>query len=195
MTFELPIFPLNTVLFPGGLLPLKIFEQRYLEMASACLKASKPFGVCLIAEGAEVGAPALPHAVGTVAHIGEWDMQQLGVLNVTVTGGSRFRIVERSADAHGLVRAVVEGIPDEPPLPLPPSLQGLVPLMKEIVSELGTARVAEPHRFDDAVWLGYRYCEVLPIPLQARQRLLELDDSVSRLEIIRQFLKQRGLVQ
>lgn len=191
--FELPIFPLGTVLFPGGVLPLKIFEQRYMSMASECMRTQTPFGVCLIADGKEVGAPATPHNVGVVAHITDWDMQQLGVLHITTRGGSRFRIVDSTVDAQGLRRAMVAPIADEVSQPVPKAQHSILPLLHEVVAEMGPTRVPEPHQYDDAVWVGYRYCEFLPIPLAARQKLLELDDTVSRLEIIQQYLAQRGL--
>ena len=193
--YEIPIFPLNTVLFPGGVLPLKIFEQRYMTMASECMREEKPFGVCLIAQGREVGQPAEPHAVGVEARIVDWDMQQLGVLHVTTRGGSRFRIVDSVVDHEGLRRARVEPIADESPQPVPEAQQTLLMLLREIVAEVGAERIPEPHDYANAVWAGYRYCEVLPIPLAARQKLLELDDTISRLEIIQQFLQQRGLAQ
>lgn len=193
--FELPIFPLNTVLFPGGVLPLKIFEQRYMTMASECMREKKPFGVCLIAEGAEVGKAARPHPVGVTADITWWDMQQLGLLNINVLGAARFRIIQHAVDAEGLVRAVVAPIPAEPALAVPPQQQALIPLLHEIVAEAGPERIPEPHNYGDAAWVGYRYCEMLPIPLAARQKLLELEDTLSRLEIIQQFLQQRGLIQ
>jgi Lon protease-like protein len=193
--YELPIFPLNTVLFPGGVLPLKIFEQRYMGMASECMREGRPFGVCLIEKGQEVGAPAQPHAVGVEARIVEWDMQQLGVLQVTTRGGSRFRIVDSAVDHEGLRRARVAPIADERPCAVPAAQQTLLALLREIVAEVGNDRIPEPHDYENAVWAGYRYCEVLPIPLAARQKLLELDDTVSRLEIIQQFLQQRGLAQ
>lgn len=192
-TFELPIFPLQAVLFPGGVLPLKIFEQRYMDMAKECLKSDRPFGVCLIAEGAEVGAPATPQAVGSSARITEWDMPQLGVLQVVARGGQRFRIHDRSADRHGLIRAQVEWIAADAPLAVPAALQGLVPLLQAVVSEVGKQRMPEPHDFGDAAWVGYRYCEILPIPLLARQKLLELADPLSRLRIIFEFLRSHGL--
>lgn len=193
--YEIPIFALNTVLFPGGVLPLKIFEQRYMSMAAECLREDKPFGVCLIAQGREVGQPAQPHAVGALARIVDWDMQQLGVLHVTTRGASRFRIVDSALDREGLRRARVEAIADEPPQPVPEAQQSLLTLLREIVAEVGAERIPEPHDYANAVWTGYRYCEVLPIPLAARQKLLELDDTISRLEIIQQFLQQRGLAE
>lgn len=193
--YEVPIFPLNTVLFPGGVLPLKIFEQRYMAMTAECMREEKPFGVCLIAQGREAGQPALPHPVGVEARIVDWDMQQLGVLHLTTRGGRRFRIIDSAVDREGLRRARVEPIADEPPQPVPETLQNLLNLLREIVAEVGVERIPEPHDYADAVWTGYRYCEVLPIPLAARQKLLELDDTISRLEIIQQFLRQRGLAE
>jgi Lon protease-like protein len=159
------------------------------------MREGKPFGVCLIAQGREVGQPAEPHAVGVEAHIVDWDMQQLGVLHLTTRGGSRFRIVESTVDHEGLRRAHVEPISDESAQPVPEAQQSLLTLLREIVAEVGAERIPEPHHYANAVWAGYRYCEVLPIPLAARQKLLELEDAISRLEIIQQFLQQRGLVQ
>jgi len=194
MSAELPIFPLNTVLFPGGALPLRIFEQRYMTMASVCLRQGNPFGVCLIEKGAEVGAPAQPHAVGSSARIVQWDMPQLGILQVTVHGGQRFRIAQAQADRHGLLRARVEWLDPEPSRPVPDTLAELLPLLRSVVEDLGEERVPTPHAFDDATWVGYRYAEILPIPLIARQKLLELDQPVSRLEIISRFLHGRGVL-
>ena len=106
----MPLFPLNTVLFPGERLPLRIFERRYMDMASACLRDQAPFGVCLIREGKEVGEPATPHEVGTLARIVHWDMEQLGVLQIVAEGGQRFRILERRVE-NGLLRASTELLP------------------------------------------------------------------------------------
>lgn len=192
---ELPIFPLNTVLFPGGVLPLRVFEPRYMDMVKECMRAQTPFGVCLIERGREVGEPAVPHAVGSSARITHWDMQQLGVLQVTALGGQRFAIRERWVEPTGLARARVRWLDPEASHPVPEPLNALVPLLQAIVADAGPERMPEPHRFDDATWVGYRFSEVLPIPLLARQKLLELDDGISRLEIIRAYLAQRGLVE
>jgi uncharacterized protein len=198
-TLDLPLFPLNAVLFPGGTLPLKIFEQRYLDMAAACMKDEAPFGICLISEGAEVArpgeAPPVPHAVGTLARIVEWEMQQLGVLQVVVQGDERFRILSSHAEPSGLMRAHVSFVEAEPMRKIPSACASLVPLLRAIVDDLGERAPPKPHRFYDAAWVGYRWCEVLPIPLLARQKLLELDDSVSRLEIVLRYLTQKGLLK
>lgn len=190
----IPLFPLQTVLFPGGALPLKIFEQRYMDMAKACLKVEAPFGVCLIARGHEVGAAAEPHAVGTLARIVGWDMEQLGVLQVVVHGGERFRVLRHWAEPSGLVQGEIELLPEPPPQPVSPDSAGLVNLLRAIVADLGDAGPPPPHRFDDAAWVGRRYCEVLPISNAARQRLLELDDVPALLGIVRQYLAQKKLM-
>ncbi len=191
---EIPLFPLDTVLFPGGVLPLKIFEQRYLDMAATCMKDKQPFGICLIASGKEVGSAAEPHAVGTLAEIANWEMEQLGILMITAHGGKRFRILEKHAAPDHLLRATVEVIDDDGPLPMPPERQRLLPLLRRVASDIGPARFPEPHRFDDAEWVGYRITEILPVQNLAKQKLLELEDPISRLEILEKFLDQRKLL-
>jgi Lon protease-like protein len=196
----IPLFPLQSVLFPGGRLPLRIFEQRYMDMAKVCLKESSSFGVCLIAHGEEVARagrkPAEPHAVGTLAHIVDWDMPQLGVLNVVAAGSERFRILRHWVEDSGLLQGEVELLATPAPIPIPGAYARLVPLLRAIVAELeGAANApATPHRFFDAGWLGMRYAEVLPIPVAAKQRLLEVDDGIDRLEIIFRFLESKGLL-
>lgn len=192
-TRAIPLFPLKTVLFPGGILPLKVFEQRYLDMAAACMKDNQPFGVCLIAQGEETGAAADTQPVGTLARISHWDMEQLGILQITAHGGQRFRILETQQNKDKLLEAEVELIADQSAT-LPPQHQRLLPLLRKIISDLGPERMPEPHRFDDAEWVGYRITEILPIQNLAKQKLLELDDPLSRLEILEKFLVQRKLL-
>ena len=191
---EIPLFPLSTVLFPGGVLALKVFEPRYLDMAAACLKEQSPFGVCLIASGQEVGETAVPHAIGTLAQIAQADMPQLGILLLTVRGGRRFRIVSPATRPDGLLRAQVELLAETPPQTVPAAQQGLLPLLRKIAIDLGPEKMPEPHRFDDAAWVGYRLSEVVPVQALAKQKLLELDDPLSRLEILFTYLAQRKLV-
>jgi uncharacterized protein len=191
---EIPLFPLDTVLFPGGVLSLKIFEQRYLDMTAACMKEGLPFGICLIATGKEVGGVAEPHPVGTLAEISNWEMEQLGILMVTTRGGKRFRILEKTTGSDNLLRATVEIIADNGPLPMPPERQRLLQLLRRVASDIGPARFPEPHRYDDAEWVGYRITEILPVQNLAKQKLLELEDPISRLEILEKFLDQRKLL-
>ncbi|MDR0777148.1 MAG: LON peptidase substrate-binding domain-containing protein [Azonexus sp.] len=192
-TMHLPLLPLNAVLFPGGLLALKIFEQRYLDMAADCLKEAKPFGICLIASGSETGS-ATPHPVGTLATIASWEMEQLGILLISANGGRRFRIIESQVGPANLLEATVELLTEPKPVTPPPERRRLLPLLRRIVGDLGPKRIPEPHRFDDAAWVGYRITEVLPIQNLAKQKLLELDDPLARLQILETYLDQRKLL-
>lgn len=192
-SLRIPIFPLNAVLFPGGLLPLRVFEARYMDMTRDCMKREVPFGVCLIHEGSEVGTPAIPEAIGSLAQILEWDMQQLGVLSLNTRGGQRFRILERQIGDQGLITAEVELVAPEKSIPVPAKFAPCARLLEMVVLEKGQAVFAEPHAFQDATWVGYRLSEILPVPLAAKQKLLELTDSLSRLSVLQRFLESRGL--
>jgi Lon protease-like protein len=163
-------------------------------MAAACMRTSSPFGVCLISAGAEVGAAAAPYAVGTLARISDWDMEQLGLLQVAALGGQRFRLLSSSSAADKLLQGEVELIEDDGPLPLPPEFSRLLPLLRRIVDEAGPTRIGEPHRLDDAEWVGYRLSEALPLPNQVKQKLLELADPLARLAILEKSLDQRQLL-
>jgi Lon protease-like protein len=191
---DLPLFPLNAVLFPGGVLPLRVFEARYMDMTRECLKRDHPFGVCLIREGKEVGTPAQPEGVGCLAHITSWDMQQLGLLQLRTRGGQRFRVLESIVAAQGLLRARVELLPNEEDAEVPVQFTALPDLLRLVVADRSEAVFAEPHEYGSASWVGYRLSEILPVPLAAKQKLLELDGALTRLEILYRFLEQRGLV-
>jgi len=184
---DLPLFPLGTVLFPGGLLPLRLFEQRYLEMGKACLRDASPFGVCLIREGHEVGAPALPESIGCLARIVQWDMQQFGVLQIIAQGAARFRIVDRRLQADGLARATVELLPEEVDATVPERLATCRQLLQRVVAEHGERMFAPPLRFDSSAWVGARLAEVLPLPGPLKQQLLELD-GLPRLEALERLI-------
>ena len=192
-SLQVPIFPLNAVLFPGGLLPLRVFEARYMDMTRDCMKRDAPFGVCLIREGSEVGSPAVPEGIGCLAKILEWDMQQQGILNIKTRGGQRFRILESRAGPQGLISADVELIPAEAKAAVPEEFAPCARLLEMVVADQGKPIFAEPHSFDDASWVGYRLAEILPVPLVAKQKLLELSDSLGRLSILQRFLESRGL--
>lgn len=192
-TLRIPLFPLNTVLFPGSVLPLKIFEQRYLDMAAACLKEKSSFGICLIEAGGEVGEAAVPHTVGTLASIANWEMEQLGILMIDAIGGRRFRVIDHEVGSEKLLIATVELLA-EAEVPLPQNRERLLPLLQRVIGDLGPQRMPEPHRYDDAGWVGYRLTEVLPVQNLAKQKLLELEDPLVRLEILEKFLDQRKLL-
>jgi len=180
---EIPIFPLNTVLFPGGRLPLRIFETRYLDMVSRCLKENQGFGVCLIKEGAETG-PAKVHPVGTSAEIGDWSRGEDGLLHILARGGRRFRLGEMRAQTDGLNLGTVEWLPEEPPSPVPEAQRHLAEILKQILTQLELKLGESEAEYASAPWVAYRLAELLPISLPQRQYLLEVSDSAKRLDIL-----------
>jgi Lon protease-like protein len=186
------IFPLGSVLFPGGALPLKIFEQRYLEMTKVCIRDGKPFGVCLIREGSEVGAPAVPETTGCLATIERWDMHELGLFELLARGGDRFRLLETEVAANGLMSGTIERLPAGTPAPVDPACREMLEL---IIERIGKAHFPEPIALDDAAWVGYRLAEVLPLDASVKQGLLEMDDAGERLARLRGILVEEGLVK
>jgi len=190
---ELPLFPLNTVLFPGGLLPLRVFEQRYLEMAKSCLRDGTPFGVCLIREGAEVGTPAMHENIGCLAHITQWDMEQLGLLQLVAHGGRRFRVLATRIRADGLILGSIERLAEETDAPIAEKFGACRQLLERIVDEHGERLFAKPFLLDSSAWVGARLAEMLPLPAATRQKLLEIDDGRRRLEILQRLLVESAL--
>jgi len=186
------IFPLGTVLFPGGSLPLKIFEQRYLEMTKACLRDERPFGVCLIREGREVGDPAVPETVGCLATIERWDMPQLGVFHLVARGGARFRLIETRVARNGLMTGSLERIAEDPPAgSVDPACREV---LKLIIERVGKTNFPEPIALDDPQWVSYRLAEILPFDAHVKQELLELEGAGERLARLRELLVKEGLV-
>ncbi len=189
----LPIFPLVTVLFPRSLLPLRIFEVRYMDMAKACLKESSSFGICLIREGQEVGTPSVPEAVGCEARIAECDMQELGILKVKVEGGARFRIVSSEVTKQGLIMGEVEDLMAEPVVTEMDGLEQCATFLRKVMPGIGEDRFSTPFAFDDATWVGFRLAEILPLRTDVKQKLLELTDATLRIALLHKFLRQQGL--
>jgi Lon protease-like protein len=194
-TDALPIFPLGNVLFPQGRMELRIFEARYMDLIARCMQMQKNFGICLIEEGHEVGAPAIPHKVGVEARIVDWDMDQPGLLGITVRGARRFRIEQHEANEQGQIIAAITWLAEPAAEPVSADHQELLPLLKVVVADAGVKAIPPPHNFNDANWVGYRYAEFLPIQPLARQRLLELNDADLRLAIIQEFLTERGVIK
>jgi Lon protease-like protein len=192
MSEEHYIFPLGTVLFPGGALPLKIFEQRYIEMTKACLRDERPFGVCLIREGREVGDPAVPETIGCLATIERWDMPQLGLFHLVARGGERFRLVDTSVAKNGLMSGSIERIaPDETRVRVDPACREV---LKLIIDRVGESNFPAPISLDDPVWVSYRLAEILPFDARVKQELLEIDETGERLTRLRELLVKEGLV-
>ncbi len=187
----LPLFPLNTLVFPGGRLPLRVFEQRYLDMVKQAIADNTPFGICAIREGAEVGAPAVPYTIGTRVLITDWDMPQTGILHIDTQAQERFVIRSIHAEPNGLLIGTVESVSVEAASAIPDDLLLAAEILRQIVNEYGDAHFPAPHDFDDAVWVGYRLSEVLPLKLSTKQNLLEMNDSVERLRILSEILKKQ----
>jgi uncharacterized protein len=196
----LPLFPLKTVLFPGGLLPLKVFEQRYIEMAKACLKEDKPFGVCLLKDGEEVNRPGLVPGntdfaeIGTLARITDCDVPQPGILHVKTEGGTRFKVQSHNVTDLGLVVGQVTPLAPEPALPLAEAFQPLAALLELLIERVGRDNFATAPATSDASWVGYRLAEMLPLPLPIKQSMLEINDCQVRLKVIAQFLKDQEVL-
>jgi Lon protease-like protein len=197
-TFTLPLFPLRTVLFPGGLLPLKVFEQRYIDMTKACMADERPFGVCLITRGDEVatrdGGPPEFARIGTLARITNFDMPQLGILHLATEGGTRFRVESHVVESSGLIVGEVASIAPEPQHALPDAHAPLAKLLEVIASRIGADNFPSALDYGDASWVGYRLAEVLPLPLSIKQSMLEINDADVRLGVLHKFLAQQGLV-
>jgi len=184
---RVPLFPLRTVLYPGGPLPLRIFEQRYLDMISNCLKNDEPFGVVLIQSGSEVG-PAEIVDVGTLGKITDWYQGSDGLLGVTATGQERFRVVSNDHQPDGLLTGDVELMPAEPTLDLPEEFAPLANILAGVLDDLGRLYEDLDKHYDDASWVGYRFAEVLPITAEQKQGCLEMEDPIARLESMRTVL-------
>lgn len=192
--FELPLFPLASVFFPGGTMALKIFEQRYLDMAKICLKTDVPFGVALIREGNEVGTPAVPETVGTLAYVTHWDMQNLGILQLRVRGDSRFKLLSQSISKNGLIVGQVSTLPDDGHVDCKEHLV-CAEFLRKIIAKIGPIGDAAQQRFEDAAWVGYRLTELLPFSNAVKQKMLELTDTRIRLEILHKFLVDQRLLR
>lgn len=184
---RIPLFPLNTVLFPGGPLPLRIFEARYIDMIVERMRTDAPFGVVLIKNGREAG-PATTFEVGTLARIRDWYQGSDGLLGVTAVGGQRFRLRATECQRDGLAIGEVELLPDEAPLPLPEDFRGIATLLAAVLDDLG--RLYEPleRHYDDAGWVSWRFVEVLPLDLEQKQSCLESSTAEERLELVKQLL-------
>ncbi|HVL09020.1 MAG TPA: LON peptidase substrate-binding domain-containing protein [Burkholderiaceae bacterium] len=202
---DIPLFPLHTVLFPGGLLPLRVFEARYLDMVRDCLRQDQSFGVCLIESGHEVINEKKPAAstvtadVGCLATILDCDMEQLGLLLLRTRGGRRFQILSARTESSGLTRADIALLGDDLPDCNPDLLLECTTALRRIVTALSSksdieSPFLEPYQWDDPVWTSNRLCEILPIPLKAKQKLMALEDAGMRIEIVHRFMKQHAIL-
>jgi uncharacterized protein len=187
---ELPLFLLHTVLFPGGRLSVRVFEKRYFDMITACMKSSRPFGVCLIKRGNEVGSAAEPQEVGTLAEVVQCDMEQAGILQVVARGGGRFRVRTSAPRKDQLLLAEVDPLA-EIAGPMPERHARLVEALRHVLKQAGEDSYFGPPRWEDAAWVSGRLVELLPLPLGLKQALLELDDIGMRLDVLAEFFPGR----
>ena len=197
---ELPLFPLQAVLFPGGLLGLKVFEARYLDLIAACLREREPFGVVALRSGSEAGKQAAAvtfEAVGTLAELISADSDQPGILQVRCRGSQRFRVASSRRQPDGLWLARIVPLADDATLAPGAALLGTARALATAIATLtaqGEAPFPSPYRFDDAGWVANRWCEILPISRAAKQKLMELPDPTLRLQLVDDFLRSKGLV-
>ena len=206
----LPLFPLGSVLFPGGLLPLRIFEVRYLDMIGKVHKAGAPFGVVRLTQGAEVrvaGASAESFSsIGTLALIRDFEAPQAGLLQIECVGTQRFRVRNSALQKYGLWTAEVEALPDDVALAIPEDLQHTADALCRLVETLEERRKMEadgnvrlpiraPYQFADCGWVANRWCELLPLPPHLKQQLMELDSPLMRLELVSDLLARTGIAE
>lgn len=200
---SLPLFPLGTVLFPGGVLPLRIFEVRYLDMIGRCHKAGAPFGVVSLTQGQEVRQPGMAEVfatVGTLATISSFDAPQPGLMVIRAAGEQRFRITSREQLKHGLWIADVERVDADMAVEIPDDLKSTSLALAKLLESLADKAVSPdqmpvqgPMKLDDCGWVANRWCELLPLPVQLKQRLMALDNPLVRLELVNDVLGRTGI--
>lgn len=192
---SLPLFPLQSVLFPGGLLALRVFEVRYLDLIARCQRTSAPFGVVCLTQGQEVrvaGAqPERFEAIGTLASITQMEPLQPGLLAVQSQGGQRFRIQHSQRLPHGLWSADVAMLPDDQPLGVPPELQHTAQALLQLQRRIEPDR--SPAQPVHCGWVANRWAELLPLPLPVKQSLMALDSPLLRLELVADLLETQGI--
>ncbi len=196
----LPLFPLQSVLFPGAQLSLRVFEPRYLDLVSRCLRDQQPFGAICLRQGSETrqaGEQVRLETTGVLAHLDDVDAEQTSVLRVRCHGGRRFEIEEPSQEGDGLWVARAWLLDDDvavaPHTSLIPTVRALANAIGALERQSGSP-FTKPYQFDDAGWVANRWCELLPISLAAKQKLMELDDPQMRLRLVDEYLRGKGVV-
>lgn len=209
-SISIPLFPLQTVLFPGGVLPLRVFEVRYLDMVGRCLKAGTPFGVVGLTAGSEVRRPATAeagitdgfavedfHDIGTLARIESVERPQPGLMMIRCVGTQRFRLTSRELLRHGLWTGDGQLLPEDLPVPVPEDLESITQTLREVVRQIG-ARTPEPtemplqqpYCWDDCGWVANRWAELLPVDVSMKQRLMALESPLLRLELVADLIER-----
>ena len=209
---SLPLFPLSTVLFPGGYLPLHIFEVRYLDMIGKCFNAGAPFGVVSLNRGSEMRqapgnkpggdsfAQEIFFPVGTLAHITHLSRPQPDLMLIQCTGEQRFTVKNHELMKHGLWVADVTLLPNDQQVPIPPDLKAVASTLQRVIDTLQDQEthadqmpIQPPYQMDDCAWVANRWCELLPMPLEPKHRLMTLDNPLVRLELVNDLLEHNGI--
>ncbi len=203
---SLPLFPLASVLFPDGVLALRVFEVRYLDMVRKCHQTGAPFGVVCLTQGSEVRRAGAPdeqfHDVGTLAVIEQLASPQPGLITLVCKGTERFRITQRNHLVHGLWIASVSQLDRDLSIPIPEDLKKTATALTRVLHTLHArdalnpaAKLPTPEQLDDCGWVANRWCELLPVPMELKQRLMELDNPLVRLELVGDVLERTGIAQ
>jgi uncharacterized protein len=211
----LPLFPLTTILFPDGRLPLQIFELRYLTMIKQCIADSTAFGV--VAQTVprqpppdDMTANALAEpmsqetftAIGTTATVVWHAVPQPGLMRIDCVGGQRFLIQRTQQQKLGLWTAEVLPIAADLKIPVPDELADTVLALRQVITSLtlqareaNQIPIAQPYKFDDCGWVANRWCELIPMNAAQRQRLLVLENPLIRLELVQDLLETAGFLR
>ena len=203
---SLPLFPLASVLFPDGVLALRVFEVRYLDMVRKCHQTGAPFGVVSLTQGSEVRRAGAPdeqfHDVGTLAVIEQLASPQPGLITLVCKGTERFRITQRNHLVHGLWIASVSQLDRDLSIPIPEDLKKTATALTQVLHTLHArdalnpaAKLPTPEQLADCGWVANRWCELLPVPMELKQRLMELDNPLVRLELVGDVLERTGIAQ
>jgi Lon protease-like protein len=189
MSERIALFPLGTVLFPEALLPLRIFETRYVDMVRRCMRESVGFGVVLIHEGMEAGPVGAMASVGTYARIIDFGQMPDGLLSIVARGERRFRVLSGAVQKDGLNLAEVEWISDTPSKLADDEYTALRSTLARVLADLGQEDYPiGTDRQDEALWVAGNLAQLMPVPTAFRQRVLEIDDVRARLDMLESVL-------
>ncbi len=181
---NLPIFSLHSVLFPGGVLPLRIFEPRYLSMIGRCMREATGFGICAIRHGSEVGEAADCYSIGTLVQVIDFNQDAAGMLSVVIEGQRRFRMTAREVLPDQLIHANVQWLDEPESALLPAQYQSLRPVLEQLIRQAGKPHTDRQADYDSAIWVAARLVELLPFATADKQRVLEMDDPEQRLQLL-----------
>ncbi len=186
---ELPLFPLNSVIFPGGALPLRLFEPRYLDMVKECMRNDHGFGIVMIKSGKEAGPAADVYRTGTECRIEDWETLPDGLLGITAYGESKIQIEDTAIRSNQLIVGQVQHLSLETEVRLPEEFEAMATLLQKVITQVGKPYTTLPAGYDYAGWVGARLTELLPLQSDIKQRLLEIDDHIVRLYHLKEAMQ------